>query len=460
MKILIIDDEINICTTIQSILTDEGYEAEYALSFNEGMKKLKHEIFDVIFLDIWLPDHDGSEGLHKIKKYFPETEVIMISGHGNIENAVETIKYGAYDYLEKPLSLDRIILIIKHLEDKLKLKSDLKEYKFNLLKKYELIGTSEPVKQLKSRIEKIAPTNAWVLITGENGTGKEHVARLIHLLSKKSNNKFVEINCSAIPSELMESEMFGYEKGAFTGAANRKIGKLESGNKGTIFLDEIGDMDINLQAKLLRVLETGEFTRVGGNEVIRSDFRIISATNKDLEKEIDRNNFREDLYYRINVIPIYVPPLRKRKDDIPLLTNYFIKESCQTNGLQIKKIDKNLMDIFMEYTWPGNVRQLKNIIERMVVLTENDILTVKDAPEFIMKNFASNNKKDVEKEMETIIYRNDNLKKAKERFEKYYILKTLQNKKWNVSQSAKYLGIERTYLHKKIKDYSLDQFRD
>ncbi|HCW94091.1 MAG TPA: sigma-54-dependent Fis family transcriptional regulator, partial [Flexistipes sinusarabici] len=213
MKILIIDDEINICTTIQSILTDEGYEAEYALSFNEGMKKLKHEIFDVIFLDIWLPDHDGSEGLHKIKKYFPETEVIMISGHGNIENAVETIKYGAYDYLEKPLSLDRIILIIKHLEDKLKLKSDLKEYKFNLLKKYELIGTSEPVKQLKSRIEKIAPTNAWVLITGENGTGKEHVARLIHLLSKKSNNKFVEINCSAIPSELMESEMFGYEKG-------------------------------------------------------------------------------------------------------------------------------------------------------------------------------------------------------------------------------------------------------
>jgi len=323
MKILIIDDEINICTTIQSILTDEGYEAEYTLNFKDGMRKLKSELFDVIFLDIWLPDHDGTEGLHEIKRYFPETEIIMISGHGNIENAVETIKYGAYDYLEKPLSLDRIILIIKHLEDKLKLKSDLREYKFNLLKKYELIGTSEPLKQLKSKIEKIAPTNAWVLITGENGTGKEHVARLIHLLSKKTNNKFVEINCSAIPSELMESEMFGYEKGAFTGAVSRKIGKLESGNKGTIFLDEIGDMDLNLQAKLLRVLENGEFTRVGGNEVISSDFRIISATNKNLEKEIERNNFREDLYYRINVIPIYVPPLRKRKDDIPLLTSYF-----------------------------------------------------------------------------------------------------------------------------------------
>lgn len=458
MRILIIDDEKNICTTIQSILGDEGYKSEYALDFKSGIKKLKENMYDIVFLDIWLPDKDGTEGLQEIKKYFPETEVIIISGHGNIENAVETIKYGAYDFLEKPLSLDRIVFIINHLEDKLKLKSDLREYKFNLLKKYELIGSSEPIKLLQQKIEKIAPTNAWVLITGENGTGKEHVARLIHLLSKKSNNKFVEVNCSAIPSELMESEMFGYEKGAFTGAINRKMGKFESGNNGTIFLDEIGDMDLNLQAKLLRVLETGEFSRVGGNEVIKSDFRLISATNKNLENEIANGNFREDLYYRINVIPIYVPPLRERTDDIPLLVDHFIKESCQLNGIEQKKIDKELLQVFLEYNWPGNVRQLKNIIERMVVLTESDILTVNDAPEFIMANFTVHEQENIPNDFNGNHY-NGNLKTAKERFEKYYILKTLQNKNWNVSQSAKSLGLERTYLHKKIKDYNLDQFR-
>ncbi|MGA1845808.1 sigma-54-dependent transcriptional regulator [Deferribacter abyssi] len=449
MKILIIDDEKNICGTIKDIVEDEGHEADFALTFEDGFKKLQNEIYDVIFLDIWLPDKDGNEGLKDIKKYFPETEVIIISGHGNIENAVDAIKNGAYDFLEKPLSLDRIILLLKHINDKIELVRDLKYYKFDLLKRYELIGESDEIIKLKRRIEKIAPTNAWVLITGDNGTGKEHVARLIHLLSKRSNQRFVELNCSAIPSELIESEMFGYEKGAFTGAINRKIGKIELADKGTLFLDEVGDMDLVMQAKLLRVLETFEFTRLGGNEIIRSDFRLISATNKNIEKEIAEGRFREDLYYRINVVPIHVPPLKQRKQDIPLLVKHFLKESCYSNGLDLKEIDDDLMELFIEYDWPGNVRQLKNTVERMVVLSESDKLTVDDVPGFL---------KGIKNDDFEIISMGLPLKKAKEIFEKNYIAKVLKSNNWNISQSAKVLEIERTYLHRKINQFGLKKW--
>lgn len=452
MKILIIDDEKNICTAIKGILEDEGYSCDYSLSFKDGFNLLQESKYDVLFLDIWLPDIDGIDGLREIKRHFPETEVIMISGHGTIETAVDTIRYGAYDFLEKPLSLERIVMIIKHLNDKLYLLNDLRSSKFSNVKKYDLIGVSPEITRLKEKIERIAVMNSWVLITGENGTGKEHVARLIHMLGKRSDKPFVEINCSAVPTDLIESELFGHEKGAFTGSVKRKIGKFELADGGSLFLDEIGDMGLLMQAKLLRVLETGEFSRLGGNEVIKSDFRLISATNKDLQVEIDSNRFRSDLFYRINVIPIEVPPLRKRREDIPLLVNHFINETVTLNGLQEKTITDELMNIFVNYDWPGNVRQLKNIVERMVVLSEDDVLDIKDAPSILLSNEEEINS-------DSINGCSLSLKEARDEFEKKYILKALQLNNWNIAQTARILDMERTYLYRKIKSYNLESYK-
>lgn len=453
MKILIIDDEKNICSAIKGILEDEGYDCNYSLNYADGFRKLQENKFDVLFLDIWLPDIDGIEGLKEIKRYFPEIEVIMISGHGTIETAVDTIRYGAYDFLEKPLSLERIVMIIKHLDDKASLMQDLRSTKYKNIKKYDLIGVSEQITRLKERIEKIASMNSWVLITGENGTGKEHVARLIHMLGKRSDKPFVEINCSAVPTELIESELFGSEKGAYTGSVKRKIGKFELADTGVLFLDEIGDMGLMMQAKLLRVLETGEFSRLGGNDIIKSDFRLISATNKDLQLEIESNRFRSDLFYRINVIPIEVPPLRKRKDDIPLLINHFIRETVSINGLQDKHVTEELMNIFINYEWPGNVRQLKNIAERMVVLSEDNILDVKDAPNILLSGVN-----EMEQHVVDTNY-SPSLKEARDEFEKTFILKALQSTNWNVTQTARILDMERTYLYRKIKTYDLEKYK-
>ncbi len=453
MKILIIDDEKNICSAIKGILEDEGYDCDYSLNYADGFRKLQENKFDVLFLDIWLPDIDGIEGLKEIKRHFPEIEVIMISGHGTIETAVDTIRYGAYDFLEKPLSLERIVMIIKHLDDKASLMQDLRSTKYKNVKKYDLIGVSEQITRLKERIEKIASMNSWVLITGENGTGKEHVARLIHMLGKRSDKPFVEINCSAVPTELIESELFGSEKGAYTGSVKRKIGKFELADTGVLFLDEIGDMGLMMQAKLLRVLETGEFSRLGGNDIIKSDFRLISATNKDLQLEIESNRFRSDLFYRINVIPIEVPPLRKRKDDIPLLVNHFIQETVSINGLQDKQVTEELMNIFINYEWPGNVRQLKNIVERMVVLSEDNVLDVKDAPNILLSGVS-----EMEQHVVDTSY-SPSLKEARDEFEKTFILKALQSTNWNVTQTARILDMERTYLYRKIKAYDLEKYK-
>lgn len=453
MKILIIDDEKNICSAIKGILEDEGYDCDYSLNYADGFRKLQENKFDVLFLDIWLPDIDGIEGLKEIKRHFPEIEVIMISGHGTIETAVDTIRYGAYDFLEKPISLERIVMIIKHLDDKASLMQDLRSTKYKNVKKYDLIGVSQQITRLKERIEKIASMNSWVLITGENGTGKEHVARLIHMLGKRSDKPFVEINCSAVPTELIESELFGSEKGAYTGSVKRKIGKFELADTGVLFLDEIGDMGLMMQAKLLRVLETGEFSRLGGNDIIKSDFRLISATNKDLQLEIESNRFRSDLFYRINVIPIEVPPLRKRKDDIPLLVNHFMQETVSINGLQDKQVTEELMNIFINYEWPGNVRQLKNIVERMVVLSEDNVLDVKDAPNILLSGVS-----EMEQHVVDTNY-SPSLKEARDEFEKTFILKALQSTNWNVTQTARILDMERTYLYRKIKAYDLEKYK-
>lgn len=453
MDILIIDDEKNIGIAISGILEDEGHKCEFCLNFSEGFKRLKEKMFDIVFLDIWLPDTDGVEGLREIKRYFPETEVVMISGHGTIETAVETIRYGAYDFLEKPLSLERITMMVKHLGDKLSILKDLRKSKFNLIKKYDLIGVSDAILRLKDKIERVASMNSWVLITGENGTGKEHVARLIHMLSKRSDKPFVEINCSAIPTDLIESEMFGHEKGSFTGSIQRKIGKFELADGGILFLDEIGDMGLPMQAKLLRALETGEFTRVGGNDMIKSDFRLISATNKELTVEIKSNRFRSDLYYRINVVPIEVPPLRKRRDDIAPLVNHFVREASAMNGIKEKQVSDALMNMFINYDWPGNVRQLKNIVERMVVLSENDIIDIEDAPSILTSDKNDN-------DIPEITDYSSTLKEARDEFEKNYILKALKATNWNISQASRTLDMERTYLYRKIKVYELDKYRN
>ena len=451
MKVLVIDDEKNICLAIKGILEDENYHCEYRLNFADGFKALKEEPFDVVFLDIWLPDRDGTEGLRDIKRYMPEVEVVMISGHGNIENTVDSIRWGAYDFLEKPLSLERILVIVKHLQDKIRLIHDLRESRFNLLKKYDLIGNSPQLKTLRKKIEKIASSNAWALVSGENGTGKEHVARLIHMLSKRANKPFVEINCSAVPSELIESELFGHEKGAFTGAVARKFGKVELADGATLFLDEIGDMELPMQAKLLRVLEIGTFSRVGGTEMITSDFRLISATNKNLENEIIAKNFREDLYYRINVIPIEVPSLRQRRDDIPYLANHFLAEASSLNGVGLKQISSELMELFVQFDWPGNVRQLKNVVERMVVLSDKVTLEVADAPDCFGKGSSPVNELANPFDMP--------LKDARDEFEKQYILKALRTTNWNVTKTSQILDIERSYLHRKIKAYGLDRIK-
>jgi two-component system nitrogen regulation response regulator NtrX len=447
MKVLVIDDEKNICLAIQGILEDEGYQCAYRLNFEDGFKALREEQFDIVFLDVWLPDKDGSEGLREIKRNMPEVEVVMISGHGKIENAVDSIRWGAYDFLEKPLSLERIVTIVIRIKEKLKILEDLRESKFNLLKKYDLIGESKLLKNLKKKIEKIAPTNAWVLVCGENGTGKEHVARLIHMLSKRSDAPFVEINCSAVPSDLIESELFGHEKDSFAGATG-KAGKIEQADSGTLLLDEIGDMEQQMQAKLLRVLESGSFTRVGGSENIHSDFRLISSTNKNLEVEVGAGNFREDLYYRINVIPIEVPPLRLRPDDIPPLALHFLEEACFENSLSRKTISPELMEIFVRFNWPGNVRQLKYVVERLAVLSESEILTAKELPDYFSQGGVPGGMQ---------LDMSSPLKDARDEFEKQYIIKTLTATNWNVSKASRLLDIERSYLHKKIKFYNLEK---
>ncbi|MDR2104596.1 MAG: sigma-54 dependent transcriptional regulator [Deferribacteraceae bacterium] len=447
MRVLVIDDEKNICTAIQGILEDEGYQCSYRLSFEDGFKALQEEQFDVVFLDVWLPDKDGSEGLREIKRNMPELEVVMISGHSKIENAVDSIRWGAYDFLEKPLSLERIVTIVMRIQEKLKILEDLRESKFNLLKKYNLIGASRLLRNLKKKIEKVSPSNAWILIYGENGSGKEHAARLIHMLSKRAEAPFVEINCSSVPLEIIEGELFGCEK-----AETQKIGKIELANGGTLMLDEIGDLEQQMQAKLLKVLEGGLFTRVGGVENIRSDFRLISTTSKNLEVEVSSGSFREDLYYRINVIPIEIPPLRERPEDIPLLAMHFLEETCFENALTRKVITPELMQLLVRFKWPGNVRQLRHVVERLAVLSETETLSIGDLPDYFSHEDSAANEIPIES-----LDMHSPLKDARDEFEKQYIIKALTAANWNVSKASRLLDIERSYLHKKMKNYNLEK---
>ncbi|PKQ69085.1 sigma-54 dependent transcriptional regulator [Labilibaculum manganireducens] len=372
-KILIIDDEKSIRNTLKEILSYEDYEISLAENGLEGIELAKSDEFDVVLCDIKMPQMDGIEVLDKIQELGLDTPVIMISGHGNIDTAVESIKKGAFDFLEKPLDLNRILITIRNAMDKSKLITETKVLKRKVGKKYEMIGASGVLESVNSMIDKVAPTDARVLITGPNGTGKELVAHRIHEQSNRSKCPFVEVNCAAIPSELIESELFGHEKGSFTSAIKQRKGKFELADGGTLFLDEIGDMSLSAQAKVLRALQENRITRVGGDKEINVNVRVIAATNKNLAEEIENNNFREDLYHRLSVILISVPPLNDRTEDIPLLANHFIETICGEMGVPQKSIDEEAIKELQKINYTGNIREFRNIIERLIILGQERI---------------------------------------------------------------------------------------
>jgi two-component system nitrogen regulation response regulator NtrX len=368
-NILIIDDEKAIRKTLSEILSYEGYKIEEAGDGEEGLRRFREKNYDVVLCDIKMPKLDGIEFLDKAREANPDVPVIMISGHGTIETAVEAVKKGAYDYISKPPDLNRLLITIRNAMDKTNLVAEAKVLKRKVSKVEEMIGDSGPIVKIKETIDKVAPTEARILVTGENGVGKELVARWVHEKSSRAAGPLVEVNCAAIPSELIESELFGHEKGSFTSAVKQRIGKFEQAHGGTLFLDEIGDMSLNAQAKVLRALQEGKITRVGGDKDINVDVRVIAATNKDLLKEVDEKNFRLDLYHRLSVIIIHVPSLNDRRDDIPLLVDKFLTDICTDYGIVKKAIDKEALEALKEHNWTGNIRELRNVVERLIILS-------------------------------------------------------------------------------------------
>ncbi len=447
-QILIVDDEERIRQSLNGVLRDEGFDVREAKDGAQALKQLETDPPDLILLDIWMPGMDGIETLGRIKEQSSQLPVIMISGHANIELAVKAAKLGAYDFIEKPLSLEKVLLTVNNALTLSKLEQENRALRQEVERKYEIVGGSAEIQQLKEQIKIVAPTNGWVLITGENGTGKELVARGIHQLSLRSGKPFVEVNCAAIPEELIESELFGHEKGSFTGALTKRRGKFDLAHEGTIFLDEIADMSLKTQAKILRILQEQKFERVGGSGMIFIDVRVIAATNRDLQDEIQRGKFREDLYYRLNVIPLVVPPLRERKNDIPLLVEHFIFEFCAENHKEPKKVSPDAIDLLVSYPWPGNVRELKNLVERMVIMTRGSFIEFKDVPEPI------HTQPKAQPEFSFMDFHV--LKDARREFEKRFILKKLLENEENISKTAEVIGIERSNLHRKIKSYGID----
>jgi two-component system nitrogen regulation response regulator NtrX len=447
--ILIVDDEKSICQSLGSILSDEGYEVFTAESGEEALKIIGEELPCLVLLDIWLPGIDGIETLKVIKSGYPQARVIIMSGHGTIETAVKATKLGAFDFIEKPLSLEKVILIVNHVFELIRLEEENKLLRQKISQDYELTGISAPIVELKEMISIVAPTNAWILIMGENGTGKELVARSIHRQSKRAGKPFIEVNCAAIPEDLIESELFGHEKGSFTGATEKRRGKFDLAHEGTIFLDEVADMSLKAQAKILRILQEKKFERVGGGTLIPTDVRVLAATNKDLEKEMDAGRFRQDLYYRLNVIPLRISPLRDRKEDIPCLVNRFLQEFALKERETQKSIEDDALAMLMEHNWPGNVRELKNIIERLVIMVPHNVITEKDIPPLIREYQSL----DISDSIGNI---SDSFRMAKTDFEKQYIAKKLQQYDGNISKTAEAIGLERSNLHRKIKRYGLD----
>jgi len=452
LKILIVDDEKNIRTSLSALLKEQGNSVDVCESGERAIEILKHQSFHVIFLDVKLPGMDGLQVLDEIQKIVPEMIVIMISGHADLSIAVQAAKKGAYNFFEKPLNPEKIILEITNISKTLKTRQELKDFKRLADYEYQMVGVSSTMEKLRQDIKKIAPTNGRVLIYGDNGTGKELVAREIHLQSFRRNKTFVKLNCAAIPKELIESELFGHEKGAFTGALQRKIGMIEEADGGTLFLDEIGDMALDTQAKLLRVLQENEFQRVGSNKPLPFDVRIISATNKNLQQEITNGTFREDLFFRLNVVPIKVPSLNERKEDIPLLVRHFLRYySLKNNKKEITIEEKALIPLF-EYNWPGNIRELKNVIERCAILSDNDTLTFADISNQLTHATTESHHRPTAMLFD---YTTGSLRDRLFHFEKYVLQLEYNKYAGNVSRMAENLDTDRPNLHRKLKKYQI-----
>ncbi len=447
-SILIIDDEKVICDSIKMILEYENYHVDYSTDVQEGLEKLKFSNFQALLLDIQMPGTNGFEALEWIKANEIKTTVIMISAFGSLENAIKATKLGAFDFLEKPIDREKLIISVRNAVQHNSLEKENEQLKKDLESEYSIIGQSESIKRIFQTIDKVAPTDARILITGENGTGKELVAREIHKQSNRADMPLIEVNCAAIPNELIESELFGHEKGSFTGASQQRIGKFELANGGTLFLDEIGDMSLQAQAKVLKAIEDGQIERVGGSKKLSVDVRIIAATNKNLIEEIKEQRFREDLFHRLNVIPISIPPLRERKSDIPLLVNHFLKNYAEKNRIPLKEISEDAIEIIKAQDFTGNVRQLKNLVERILIMSNNNIISKKDV-ELLITPVSSNSG--------TLINSEDTFQEFKEKAERAYILYQLENHQWNISKTAEAIDIQRSHLYGKMKKYNIEK---
>ncbi|MGH9778785.1 MAG: sigma-54-dependent transcriptional regulator [Candidatus Acidiferrales bacterium] len=436
-SILVVDDETGIRSALVDILREEGWKAEAVASGEECLKAVEKNHFDLLLLDVWLPGMDGLEVLKRLKERDTSPAVILISGHATIETAVKGTKLGAFDFIEKPLSMERTVLLVRHALDQLRLAEENRELRDQLRARYRIIGESVPMKALRQQLALTAPTNSRVLIYGESGTGKELVARALHAGSLRAARPFVEVNCAAIPEELIESELFGHRKGSYTGASEDKRGKFRLADEGTIFLDEVGDMSLRTQAKVLRVLEEQRFEPIGSAPV-QVDVRVLAATNKDLEEEISANRFREDLFFRLNVIPFYVPPLRERVEDIRQLADFFLGEFAAAYGRRKKELAPEALQVLEGYAWPGNVRELKNLVERLVIMVPGERIESRHLPPEIFRG-------------RTLPTAAGTLQEARERTEREFILSKLEENAWNVTKTAAAIGLERSHLHRKMK---------
>lgn len=446
-KILIVDDEKAIRRTLKEILEYEKYTIEEAEDGEIGLQKIEKNEYDVVILDVKMPKKDGIEVLTEMQQKGIDTPVIVLSGHGNIETAVEAVKKGAFDFIPKPPDLNRLLITVRNAMDKVSLVTETKILKKKIAKSKDIVGDSHPIQKIKETIAKVAPTEARVLITGDNGSGKELVARWVHEQSNRANGPLVEVNCAAIPSELIESELFGHEKGAFTSAIKQRVGKFEQANGGTLFLDEIGDMSLSAQAKVLRALQENKITKVGGDKEEKVDVRVVAATNKDLLKEVEENRFRLDLYHRLSVILIHVPSLNQRKDDIPVLTEHFLNEICGDYGIPIKKIDENALESLQARNWTGNIRELRNVVERLVIMSDKTI-TKQDVIDYSGPSGKAENKGiDFDKFA--------NLQQLNDYVERSFIENKLDKNDWNTTKTAEDMGISKKALEEKLESLGL-----
>jgi two-component system nitrogen regulation response regulator NtrX len=455
-KILVVDDERNIRRSLEMILEGEGYKVTCASSGEDAIDALKETDFQVALLDIFMPGLNGIDALKLMRESRPDLAVIVISGHGTVQDAVRATRFGAYDFLEKPLSREKVLLAVTHAIEAVGLTQENRTLKKRIERSFEMIGESEALRSIHEQIDLVAPSNGRVLILGESGTGKELIARAIHRNSKRSSGPFIKVNCAAIPEELIESELFGSDKGAFTGAIKTRDGKFLQADGGTLFFDEIGDMSLSVQAKVLRALEQGEFERVGGSETIKVDVRVLAATNKNLESQVSKGEFREDLFFRLNVVPVTAPPLRDRSDDVSLLVDYFLKLYAESNDFRLKTVAPEAMAILRDYSWPGNIRELKNLVERLSIMVQAETIQLSDLPRLEGFEIATKSDSSGSGSLPKISS-GLSLRELREHVEQGYIAQALDVCGGNVTQAAKTLGIERTNLHKKIKYYELER---